>query len=703
MINTKVKACLASLFLLVLGLELDCKKLKCYEDAVHVAGSEEQLPLQCLHGLFRDSLSRKGPCLERGCPAAKCNAEEGLQADQVSVHASQYKPICSCVRYKAIPAHCYNVGCYRELVALSGESGGRLRDICNWHLASRADLRVPVEMLSKHVQGPVCRLSKMSGQVALVDEAHYRAACECGVGSEWRRRPEYGDDAPWNHEPIYIDVFIHFIARNPGDMFPWNQPAVVEDFFNYSVNMPLSTHVRFTIKVVQIIVHHDWALGGNSTEMRRRLHIGDSRDLNLYIIEKIDGSDGRDTRPLDPDRQVYCTPPYGFSRWSVEDVGPPHQDGCILSLGFRFGSADVFPYIYQEMQRWFGFCTKNGRECAKTTTPQEAPALHNTIAQTRFIPQPRAILTVKNSQVKSPCEKHKCFREMEFLFGSIEVLTAHCRHNELTRWEGRDQVKDFMIREPSHGFPGSTCGRNEASLWVVPASDWEPLCDCIRESGMASRWAFTNETLNGVSEDRPIHVDVFIHVIASSRESLMAKRYFRIDRDLEDEFDQIKSFYKSTRIELRLRYLDLRVNERWADGHDSAHMRETLYTGGSRDLNLYYIEAEQLENVVLTKEPLKVYCSFPYSSWWAYLAYSEPEHDGCIVAAGAWPSVTATALQHWMGVMNARDRSCGDPECGPEFGDEDKENMYRLLALNRFVPIEKKRPLMERPTAEGLI
>ncbi|PHH74797.1 hypothetical protein CDD80_2840 [Ophiocordyceps camponoti-rufipedis] len=574
MLNTKINACLASLFLLTLGLELDCKKFECYEDAVHLAGSAEKLPFQCLHGLFRDSLSRQGPCLEKGCPAVKCNAEEELQANQVTVHASQYQPICSCVRYNTVAAHCYNVGCYRELVALSGESGGKLRDICNWHLASRADLRVPVEMLYQDEKGPVCRVSKMSGQVALVGYADYKAACECGVGS------------------------------------------VVEDFFNFSIEMPQSVHVKFTIKVVQIIVHHDWALGVNSTEMRRRLHLGDSRDLNLYIIEKIDGSDGQDTRPLDSDRQVYCTPPYGFSRWSVEDLGLPHQDGCILSLGFQFGSVEAFPWIYQEMQRWFGFCTKDG---------------------------------------------------------SVEVLTAHCRHNELTRWNSRLQEKGFMIREPNHGFPGSTCGRNEDSQWVVPASDWEPLCDCIRESGKASR------------------------------ESVMAKRYFRIDRDLEDEFDQIQSFYKDTRIQLRLRDLDLRVNERWADGHDSAHMRETLYKGGSRDLNLYYIEAEQLENVVLTKEPLKVYCSFPYSSWWAYLAYSEPEHDGCIVAAGAWPSVTATALQHWMGVMNARDRSCGDPECGPEFAEADKENMYRLLALNRFVPIEKKRPVTARAVAEGLI
>ncbi|PFH58573.1 hypothetical protein XA68_13499 [Ophiocordyceps unilateralis] len=695
-----MKDCIASLLFLgaarlVLGLELDCTELKCYEDVVHVAGSQEKLLAQCLHGIFSGSAPRKASCGKgKDCPVKRCNVDD---SNEVMVEESQYRPICSCIRYNSIPSHCYNIPCYRELVALAGNSGGKLRNICHEHLKSTADIRLSDDGLfvSKDAKGRQCQVSILSDNSTLVPFTEYRAACECGVSSKWRRRPELGDYIPWHHEPIYTDVFIHVVVRSPEALFPYNQPGVVEDIFNYNMMTLESVNIKFTIKVVQIIVHRDWASGEGNSEMRRRLHLGDRRDLNLYILERLD-SKANKISPIDPNRKIYCTPPFGFPSWGMEEIGPPHQDGCILSLDFTFASAEAPSFVFQELQRWFGHCTTHMRS----------------------LPPSRAMMIPVNNQVNNPCEKHKCYREMEFLFGSIDVLAAHCHHNELTRWTSQYQTGGFMIRDTGRGFRDSTCGSHQDSQWVVPASDWEPLCNCIRDSSFAPRWTFTNETLSGAAEDRPIHIDVFVHAIAASRESPMAKRVSLDTEEVQWETECADPDFPPP----LLRDFDLRVNALWAQGEDSGDMRESLYKGGSRDLNLYYIEAPQLNKVIVTKKPMTVYCTFPYSSWWAYLAYSEPEHDGCIVAFGALPSVMATSLQHWMGVMNPQERSCryafdvpkhgpspggkqltdgwpsySEAECGPEFSDLDKENMYRLLALNRFVPIEKKRPSSTGP------
>ncbi|RDA91357.1 hypothetical protein CP533_0020 [Ophiocordyceps camponoti-saundersi (nom. inval.)] len=585
---------------------------------IQIAGSYEKLISQCRDGIFKDSAPRKASC-GKSCPVNKCNqAASGLKSEEVVVYAHQYQPICSCVRQNAIPSHCYNIACYRELAAMAGESATKLRDLCLNLLGSSADIRLPRDLVvSRNSWDTECE-AKVSYEVGYLTPAQYTAACECGVSSEWRRRPQFGDYLPWHNEPIYIDVFIHFIIRSIENLSSFNQPGVIEEAFQYSMTPTHGLNVTFTIKYVQIIVHNDWAVGRNNSNMRKRLHMGDNRDLNVYFIEQVINDTER-VSPIDPSRRVYCTSPLGYPRWAAEDVGFPHQDGCIIALDSSFTSEATLTSIFQELQRWFGFCSEDGSTTWK----------------------------FDNERVQNPCENHRCFRELQFLFGSVDVLAAHCRHEELTRWNHKNATEDIVIRKLDNGIvPSANCGKQQDSNWVVSGSEYKPLCDCIKESRLAPRLTFTNETLTGVADDRPLYVDVF---------------YFRIDRDLEKEFDSINAFYNGTKINFRLIQLDLRVNERWAQGKDSATMRERLYKGGSRDLNLYYIEATDLENVIVTKKPLTVYCSFPYSSWWAYLAYSEPEHDGCIMAFGASPSVAATAFQYWMGVMDPRQRSCRRP------------------------------------------
>ncbi|RDA84062.1 hypothetical protein CP532_0783, partial [Ophiocordyceps camponoti-leonardi (nom. inval.)] len=660
------------------SMEANCTSLDCYQDMIRVAGSHARLLSQCQDGIFRDSAPRRVSC-GKSCPADKCNRGPDVKSDEVLVYAHQYLPICECVRYNAIPSHCSNIACYRELAALAEGSGSKFREICFGHLNSSDDIRFHRGLLaSAESESPKCEADKVEGDMIRLSAAQYTAACECGISSEWKRRPEYGDYIPWFHKPIFIDVFIHFIIKSIENLSPFNQPGVIEDAFQYSMKTTHGLNVTFTVKYVQIIVHNDWAVGRDNANMRRRLHMGDNRDLNLYFIERV-SNQTTSVSPIDPSRRVYCTPPLGFPRWAVEDIGPLHQDGCIIALDSSFSSEETLSFVFQELERWFGFCPETGSKCPSPVniTSEDARVIHNIIAQTRFLPYPRATWKFDSERAQSPCENHRCFRELEFLFGSVDILAAHCRHEQLTRWSDENATtEDLAIRKLGGAIISSdNCGKREANDWVVPWSEYKPLCDCIREKSLAPRWSFTNETLTGVADDRPLHVDVFIHAIASSRHSPMAKRYFRVDRDLEDEFEKISAFYSGTKINFRIIQLDLRVNEKWAQGQDSAKMRERLYKGGSRDLNLYYIEASSLENVVVTDKPLTVYCSFPYSSWWAYLAYSEPEHDGCIVAYGALPSVAATAFQYWIGVMDPRQRSCSDPACGPEFTDLDKENI----------------------------
>lgn len=57
------------------------------------------------------------------------------------------------------------------------------------------------------------------------------------------------------------------------------------------------------------------------------------------------------------------------------------------------------------------------------------------------------------------------------------------------------------------------------------------------------------------------------------------------------------SFYATANVTFRLKLTDLTINAAWAAGNDSHRMRQALYAGDNRDLNLYFTEQADLGRV----------------------------------------------------------------------------------------------------------
>ncbi|PHH66660.1 hypothetical protein CDD81_6497 [Ophiocordyceps australis] len=158
----------------------------------------------------------------------------------------------------------------------------------------------------------------------------------------------------------------------------------------------------------------------------------------------------------------------------------------------------------------------------------------------------------------------------------------------------------------------------------------------------------------------------------------------------KNQLDAITKFYSGTRIKFRLKSIDLTINQAWATGHDTARMRQSLYMGGNRDLNLYFLEVTDLDRSLEHSKKTSVFCTFPYSAWWAILSTAEPEHDGCLIAMNVRAGTVATALQSWFGNSIPVASTCDHNDCGPVFALDDTSMLNALVVLNRAVPVATK-------------
>ncbi|PHH66878.1 hypothetical protein CDD81_5230 [Ophiocordyceps australis] len=364
--------------------------------------------------------------------------------------------------------------------------------------------------------------------------------------------------------------------------------------------------------------------------------------------------------------------------WMAERIGEPILDGCIIATGISP------PNMAISMQRWIGTCDLITGRCREKGAWDFASDVHKKLARYRYIPGPRAA-TSPLSYIKADrergrhCENIGCYDEMKTVVSGN--LTQECTSGIFNTTE------DVTIKLAT--FPKGyhvKCGQWLDKDYNLNYYLHRRPCDCLTANGTKSRWDFTEEVLLEYKE--PVVIDVFIHLIASGFASPLAKNY--TDRaGMRSEFDNLVSFYNQTeKLHFRLKIIDITYNAAWSVGNDSDRMRQALYMGGRRDLNLYYLEVDDLDNMAIHDNKTTVFCTFPYSGWWALLSGSEPEYDGCMVAYGARMGTLATAMQHWFGVHMVVPSTCRENDCAPKFEPEDLDMLVASAALNRVVPYE---------------
>src|SRR5689334_11492912 len=109
-------------------------------------------------------------------------------------------------------------------------------------------------------------------------------------------------------------------------------------------------HFNFLLKNVSLTVHADWAVDRDAIDMKRSLHRGNSRSLNLYIVEKIPAKN--------PDDVIL-----GRASWPVliysKEYGPSYDGVTITRLALA-DSTDAPPdrgsgkTAVHEIGHWFG-------------------------------------------------------------------------------------------------------------------------------------------------------------------------------------------------------------------------------------------------------------------------------------------------------------------------------------------------------------
>ncbi|PHH61495.1 hypothetical protein CDD81_342 [Ophiocordyceps australis] len=187
---------------------------------------------------------------------------------------------------------------------------------------------------------------------------------------------------------------------------------------------------------------------------------------------------------------------------------------------------------------------------------------------------------------------------------------------------------------------------------------YQNVCDCVLGNSKENlRHSAAMLVFDDMEDKTPIEIDVFVHVIATTRTSPLTEKYHNVGA-YERELAEIFGFYNHANIKFQIKSIELLINQEWADGVGHHQMQQMAYMGNSRDLNIFFLDAFTLDaSPVLPESPL-VTCSFPFTSWWARLSGSEPEHDGCLIAKDIPPSIVASALQYWIGVHVPVSRSC---------------------------------------------
>ncbi|PHH91397.1 hypothetical protein CDD83_652 [Cordyceps sp. RAO-2017] len=665
----------------------DCSELECYEDLVFLTGSAPRLFSQCVNGALTQGETVTTYC-DATCPAQRCNGrEDGV----VSVEPAQFKRVCSCVTSKAVPWHCEDLRCYHEMASLAGDSPYRLRRRClsKQMFGFDSTLTHPKSIFPFEVD---CGRPTDDGSEILIGKEDYGPVCECVLGADGssvRRWPASRAvlGRQDGFEPLFMDAFIHIIVKSSDHVYLSNMPEFFERGFRQTSDELKRLGIIPIVKSVQAIVQPEWALGRDNAGMRESLHQGDNRDLNFYLLVSSNLDDRREMiRPLNASRNTYCSPPFESTAWETKTERETDQDGCI-STPFINNTAEVDGAA---LSRWLGLC--EGVGCKELPSQYPDKEVHDSLAKSRFVPTPRD-LTRTTSHLKAHdkkqdvCHDMPCYRELKWLLPGPTNLDEHCRFYRQTA-SPTNLNGDIPFRNASFPF-FITCGTVSSDSWLITMKEYLHVCHCAVEYDAPPRQVRTIDVFADADDKLPIVIDVFIHAISASRDGPMARK-FHNKAELETEFRRAAAFYKPAMIAFRLKSVDLTVNAIWASGNDSDGMRQSLYAGGTRDLNLYYLEAPDLERAVDTVNATLVFCSFPFSSWWAYLSLSDPEHDGCLVPMRATPGLLAAAMQYWIGVHLPAPRACKEPECGPRFSSEDIGLMRRLLALNRFIPLTSK-------------
>ncbi|PHH60978.1 hypothetical protein CDD81_993 [Ophiocordyceps australis] len=498
-------------------------------------------------------------------------------------------------------------------------------------------------------------------------------------------------------EPVFIDVFIHAILASSKTLSLVQNTFFLEQEFRKSTYELRQRGMQFVVKSVQVIVQPEWAAGRDNAGMRETLYQGDNRDVNFYILlTKHLSPNPEQIRPLDPYINTYCSPPFDSLAWKRVSYGERNQDGCIYMPFVKSANTD---FASIALTHWLGLCLEDA--CDKRLDEYSNGEIHHKLAMSRFVPtsreltKPITLIRVHKKQ-QNICQSMPCYRELEHLLE--DNLGIYCQFYQQTASLKRNAGVYF--RNATFPFVPS-CGTFSRSGWRILFKDYLNVCNCVVNYHSAPPMTRTMDIFADADDQLPIYIDVFIHAISASRYGPMAKKFYN-ESGLENEFAQVARFYQEANIIFRLKSIDLTINSVWAKGNDSANMRQSLYAGGTRDLNLYYLEAPSLEHAISTVNATLVFCTFPFSSWWAYLSANEPEHDGCLVSMNSTPGLLATAMQYWIGVHMPVLRLCKEPQCGPKFDSIETAMMRRLLALNRFVPLTTKWARLRLLASKGI-
>ncbi|PHH70589.1 hypothetical protein CDD82_7032 [Ophiocordyceps australis] len=641
----------------------ECARNPCYDDILHMTGNIENLVAQCSgpDGSMRPGVTTKLVADK----FVRANPSCGISVNHVRYYREEdFRPICNCLLQASIPRHCDSNRCWRDLYQGANESVLTLRNECATY--DYGDISF---QWTSFLRPPQCG-TKLHNMLVL-HEHEWRPVCSC-ITSDYdavypatqkvMRQDSFGQHI--------IDVFLHVVYYDKGE---------IEGEFRHIISDVTAEGIIFIIKSIDLTIDGTWAVGRENEAMRKALHKGDNRDLNFYMIDDVPYDNTDRIAPLTGLNSMYCTPPPFSTAWGSERLGDPIIDGCIIGTGvYKADMADVF-------QRWLGTCDFKLGQCPRIGVWETVRRIHQRLAEHRYVPFPRGAVSPYSyiqGEVsrKRHCEHIDCFDDIR---AAIHLkggnVTEHC-------YSGLFNSSN-NLRIPRTEFPPyymNSCGQWTYQKYYLEAFRYHRVCQCLLQKRRA-RWDFTQDVLLG--HDAPIVVDIFAHYIASNSRSSMALKYMDFP-SIEYDMEILSHFFSATKLLFRLKTVDLTINAAWAEGNQSARMRQALYTGGQRDLNLYFIERPNLQDFEVKNKTISVFCSFPFSAWWALLSGADPEHDGCLIANGASIGTLAASIQHWLGVQIAVPKSCSDKRCGPRFEADDINMINTAAALNRVVPHE---------------
>ncbi|PHH67699.1 hypothetical protein CDD82_1199 [Ophiocordyceps australis] len=610
---------------------LRCEEFDCFEDMVLLEGSRHRLLQQCYHGIYAGEADVASFCGD-ACAQLHCK-----RRDSIYIERTQFRPVCECLieRHKE-QSNCDSMPCYKDFVAMSNNSIETFRINCKKYPSYFSSEEGVIVSKDHFPTPPTCGTPVQNGDAYMFHHGEYHPVCDClnsRLAAYWPWS-DYVISRQDNYRLITLNVFLHVILSSKTAFEEYATAEFVQELaqavFAQIVAPFNHTLIKFNVITTEVVVNNIWASGYDNENMRRGLHLGDSRDLNFYLISDI-GPYGARAAPLEAKKGIYCTPPPESLLWEIENIGDVALDGCIFSVP----SEAAMNRTSLEVQRWMGACDYGPGSCRTQITPLQISNIHHRLAKTRMVPLDRiargAHSHIKGEDLrKDPCSNLPCHRELHHIVKGQKPLQTHCRWFEdiepIEAPEGpglRSHVPGMWFENVDLPWWPNNCPHPVQDRLKIPWPTHQNICDCVLgNSRQSPRHTAAINIIKDVDNEIPILVDVFIHVIASSNDSIMAAK-------------EIFNFYRLANITFIIKAVDLIVNSDWAAGQDHNQMRQVAYMGTSRDLNLFYIDTDTLDGSARSPSSPIVMCSYPFTSWWARLTKTEPEHDGCLIARNA--------------------------------------------------------------------